>query len=377
MLLHGPLRIPLLKTARRSLCSLSSLVESQDISVRKISPFLPLRSQPPSLIVQHRILRGHKGQDRHLCWLPSRERVGEVTRKEAHSSAYIGEAFDFAALPSRYVTNLECMRLYSLPVVLHIDGSLDWVQVNAGQVLWRPDDVSDSFYIVINGRLRAISEKEGGGVTILAEYGQGDTVGELDVITSSPRRNTLHAIRDTELIRMPQTLFNAISSRHPATTAQCVCLLYRLMMTIDTVSRLLRMIASRVRTEVDSETRNAPLESSRSNSNLKTVAIMPSSRNVPIEAFGRKLYAALESLGAPTFYLNQSSVSDHLGRHAFTRMGKLKAAGWLAEQEQKYRIVLYVADSAVSSTWTQTCVRQVRTSRFTAPIADRTHRRTM
>ncbi len=97
--------------------------------------------------------------------------------------------------------------------VLHIDGSLDWVQVNAGQVLWRPEDVSDSFYIVINGRLRAITEKEGGGVTIVAEYGQGDTVGELDVITSSRRRNTVHAIRDTELIRMPQTLFNAISSR--------------------------------------------------------------------------------------------------------------------------------------------------------------------
>lgn len=89
------------------------------------------------------------------------------------------------------------------------------MQVDAGQVLWRPDEASDSFYIVINGRLRAISESKD-GVTIVAEYGQGDTVGELDVITSSPRRNTVHAIRDTELIRMPQTLFNAISSR-------CVC----------------------------------------------------------------------------------------------------------------------------------------------------------
>jgi lysophospholipid hydrolase len=87
------------------------------------------------------------------------------------------------------------------------------MQVTAGQVLWRPQDVSDSFYIVINGRLRAIAEKEIGGVTIVGEYGQGDTVGELDVITSCPRRNTVHAIRDTELIRMPRTLFNAISAR--------------------------------------------------------------------------------------------------------------------------------------------------------------------
>ncbi|TBU49283.1 patatin-domain-containing protein [Dichomitus squalens] len=235
-------------------------------------------------------------------------------------------------------------RLISLlsPLVLHIDGSLDWVQVDAGQVLWRPEDESDSFYIVINGRLRAITEKENGAITIVAEYGQGDTVGELDVIASSPRRNTVHAIRDTELIRMPQTLFNAISARNPRTTAQ-----------------LLRMIASRVRTELDTSYKSMAAERSRGgNINLKNVAILPVSRNIPVEAFARKLHTALEAIGAPTAFLNQASVSDHLGRHAFTRMGKLKAAGWLAEQEQKYRIVLYIADSAVSSSWTQTCIRQ-------------------
>jgi len=99
-------------------------------------------------------------------------------------------------------------------LVLHIDSSLDWMQVTAGQVLWRPGDASDSFFIVINGRLRAISDTDDDdGVKIVGEYGQGDTVGELDVITSSERRTTLHAIRDTELARMPRTLFNAISVR--------------------------------------------------------------------------------------------------------------------------------------------------------------------
>ncbi|KAG6813983.1 hypothetical protein H0H92_004476 [Tricholoma furcatifolium] len=231
-------------------------------------------------------------------------------------------------------------RLISMlsPLVLHIDASLDWMQVNAGQVLWRPDDASDSFYIVINGRLRAITESETGAVTIVGEYGQGDTVGELDVITSSPRRNTVHAIRDTELIRMPQTLFNAISAR------------------------LLRMIASRVRDEVDSSTtaqaRNSGPDLGHNNTNLKTVAILPVSRNVPIDAFARKLQTALEGIGASTSFLNQASISSHLGRHAFTRMGKLKSAGWLADQEQKYRTVLYVADSPVNSSWTQTCIRQ-------------------
>ncbi|KAH8119991.1 patatin-domain-containing protein [Phellopilus nigrolimitatus] len=238
-------------------------------------------------------------------------------------------------------------RLISLlsPLVLHIDASLDWMQVSGGKVLWRPGDASDSFYIVINGRLRAIDDKEEGKVKILGEYGQGDSVGELDVITRSPRRTTVHAIRDSELVRMPLTLFNAISARNPRATSQ-----------------LLRLIATRVQDEVDSSSSNRSTnitpELGWNNLNLKTVAIMPVSRNIPIETFAKKLQAALESIGAPTAYLNQASISRHLGRHAFTRMGKLKVAGWLADQEQRYRTVLYVVDSPVNSTWTQTCIRQ-------------------
>ena len=53
-------------------------------------------------------------------------------------------------------------------------------------------------------------------------------------------------------------------------------------------------------------------------------------------------------------------------------MGKLKVAGWLADLEQRYRIVLYVVDSPVSSPWTQTCIRQVSFISFsTSLIADR------
>jgi lysophospholipid hydrolase len=97
----------------------------------------------------------------------------------------------------------------------------------------------------------------------------------------------------------------------------------------------------------------------RGNFNLKTVALLPISSSVPITAFAKKLYAALEGIGAPTAYLDQTSVMSHVGRHAFTRMGNLKVAGWLAEQEQRYRIVLYIADTPVGSQWTQTCIRQV------------------
>ncbi|KAF9512765.1 hypothetical protein BS47DRAFT_1372722 [Hydnum rufescens UP504] len=227
-------------------------------------------------------------------------------------------------------------RLISLlsPLVLQIDSALDWMQVNAGQVLWRPGEPSDSFYIVINGRLRDITEKDDGN-SGKSNRGPdiGDTVGELDVITNSTRKTTLHAIRDTELVRMPLTLFNAISARHPKTTVQ-----------------LLRMVATRVRETAGASGSAVPGTEMGSNLNLKTVAIVPSARN--------KLQAALEDNGAPTSYLTQASITSHLGRHSFTKVGKLRVAGWLADQEQRYRIVLYVADSAVSAQWTQTCIRQ-------------------
>lgn len=54
--------------------------------------------------------------------------------------------------------------------MLHIDASLDWMQVAGGKVLWRPGDPSDSFYIVVNGRLRAIDDSEENEVKILGEH---------------------------------------------------------------------------------------------------------------------------------------------------------------------------------------------------------------
>ncbi|SPO22455.1 related to NTE1 - Serine esterase [Ustilago trichophora] len=245
-----------------------------------------------------------------------------------------------------------CKRLLSLlpPLILHIDSSLDWQQVNAGQVIYREDDPSDSFFIVINGRLRAITEKSN-GIEVHNEYGQGDSVGELDVITNSRRRTTLHAIRDSELAKMPSTLFNAISVRHPAITIQ-----------------ISRIIARRVRAELikskqEGAALGAPIpglpDLGRNNLNLKTVAIVPVTRQVPVIDFAAKLQAAFDdTIGGRAIFLDQSSVMGVLGRHAFSRMGKLKLAGWLADLEQKYRMVVYVVDTPVSSAWSQTSIRQ-------------------
>lgn len=246
-------------------------------------------------------------------------------------------------------------RLLSLlsPLILHIDAALDWQQVDAGQVIFREGDVSDSFYIVINGRLRGISERRGdGSIEILGEYSQGDSVGELDMITKNRRSKTLHSIRDSELARMPTTLFNAISVWHPPITIQ-----------------ISRIIARRMRREMHEQQRGRLLslpkhvvgvsDLGRSTLNFKTVALLPTTQQVPIIEFARRLQATFaETTSGATVFLNQSSVMRALGRHAFSRMGKLKLAGWLANQEQHHRLVLYVVDTSVGSSWAQTSIRQ-------------------
>ncbi|KAJ9611295.1 phosphatidylcholine and lysophosphatidylcholine phospholipase [Cladophialophora chaetospira] len=234
-------------------------------------------------------------------------------------------------------------------LILHIDFALEWVQVNAGQVIHHQGDDSDAIYIVLNGRLRAVQELDGGTMRVTGEYGQGESIGELEVMTEGTRPATLHAIRDTELAKFPRSLFNSLAQEHPNITIQ-----------------ISKLIAQRMRALVE-----APLEergrkkaalsdSNTSSLNLRTVAILPVTTGVPVVEFGDRLLAALSQIGVPSgvTLLNQAIILSHLGRHAFNRMGRLKLSQYLADLEEKYGMVLYVADTSVNAPWTQTCIAQ-------------------
>ena len=61
--------------------------------------------------------------------------------------------------------------------------------------------------------------------------------------------------------------------------------------------------------------------------------------------FGSRLMNALTQIGATNGVtsLSQAAILNHLGRHAFSRMGKLKLSQYLADLEEKYGLVLYIA----------------------------------
>ncbi|KAG0324657.1 phosphatidylcholine and lysophosphatidylcholine phospholipase [Dissophora globulifera] len=232
------------------------------------------------------------------------------------------------------------------PIVLHLDYAMEWMQVSASQVLHRQGEECDSIYIVLNGRLRTILEKEPGKIEIINEYSQGESVGEMEVLMGTAFPSTLHAIRDTEVARMPKTLFNALALRHPEITI-----------------RISRLIAQRASDALGNGSNNLKAvgvspDSAINNSNLRTIGILPVSSSVPISEFADRLRSALIGIGSTCTLLNHSTVMGLLGKHAFTKIGKLKLDSWLNEQEEMSQIVLYLADGGLTSPWTQTCIRQ-------------------
>ncbi|KAF1842002.1 lysophospholipase NTE1 [Cucurbitaria berberidis CBS 394.84] len=236
-------------------------------------------------------------------------------------------------------------------LIQHIDFALEWVQVNAGQVIYNQGDESDAIYIVLNGRLRAIRDAENSAMKVIGEYGQGDSVGELEVLTETARPGSLHAIRDTELAKFPKTLFNSLALEHPGITI-----------------KISKIIASRMRALVDDPLHEQSKEHSTkvtrtnvsSTVNLRTVTILPVTAGIPVVDFAGRLVNALTQIGMPqgVVSLNQAAILNHLGRHAFSRMGKLKLSQYLADLEERYGMVIYVADTPVKSPWTQTCINQ-------------------
>lgn len=244
-------------------------------------------------------------------------------------------------------------RLTSLlpKLIQHIDFALEWIQVDAGQVIHNKGDDSDAIYIVLNGRLRAIDEQIDGSVGVRGEFGQGESVGELEVMTETLRPATLHAIRDSELAKFPKMLFNSLALENPGITI-----------------KISKLIAQRMRALIDGEVSGPATDRTagrsgkppKSRLNLRTIAILPVTTGIPVVDFGSRLLAALTQIGVTNGVasLNQAAILNHLTRHAFSKMGKLKLTQYLADLEERYGMLLYIADTNVNSPWTQTCIVQ-------------------
>lgn len=217
-----------------------------------------------------------------------------------------------------------------------IERQATWLTMRSGQVLFRQGDPGDAWYVVTSGRLAVVEPgRDGRSERLLAEVGRGEAIGELALLTGEARSATVHALRDTELVRFPMDEFAELLASVP-----------------QVLEAVLRTLAQRiVRRESPPRTQTAAL----------TLALVPASPEVPLDALAEQLTAALARYG-PTLLVS----SAHLGaigigrdvvhaaesHPAWARLG-----AWLEAQGSAHRFLVLVAD-AVPNGWSARTIGQ-------------------
>ncbi|GCB76780.1 hypothetical protein scyTo_0019195, partial [Scyliorhinus torazame] len=236
------------------------------------------------------------------------------------------------------------------PFVRQMDFAIDWMAVEAGRALYRQADRSDCTYIVLNGRLRSVIRKANGKKELVGEYGRGDLIGVVEALTHQPRATTMHAVRDSELAKLPEGTLNNIKRRYPQVVTRLIHLLGQKIL-----GNLQQVHGTFPGTGIGLSTASSA-DVTNPTSNLSTVAVLPVCHEVPIAAFTMELTHALNAIG-PTLLMTSDIIRQRLGASALDSIHEYRLSGWLAQQEDIHRIVLYQTDYGMTP-WTQRCIRQ-------------------
>ena len=88
------------------------------------------------------------------------------------------------------------------------------MQVNLGEVLFYEGDRGDCFYYVVSGQLRVLTRDSNDEMLTIGYLFPGDHCGEGAVLTGKPRRATVRAVEPTTVLKISQSNFHALVSKH-------------------------------------------------------------------------------------------------------------------------------------------------------------------
>lgn len=223
-----------------------------------------------------------------------------------------------------------------------LESKMTWVHLPRGYVLCYQGETSDSFYVLISGRLEVLVRTSTGQLRQVGEISQGETAGEIGVFTGEPRSATILASRDSELLKFSKNEFEEFTQRYPQLMRHLTQLL---------IKRLQR---------VDRDVGSANLSAN--------ILLAPASEGLSIDHFSRRLNDAL--LRAPRvdksdcescLLLTSSEVDRLAGSPGLSQASEnepndLRLRSWLSQQERRYRVILLQTDATVTN-WTRRCIR--------------------
>jgi NTE family protein len=126
-----------------------------------------------------------------------------VSRTGAHLRSGVGQAL---------LADVPLLAGADEDTLLELARSFRPVTVHAGETVMRQGDPADRLYLVRSGRLRVLVDDDEGLRTV-RELGAGSAIGELALLTGSPRSATVQAVRDGELLELDAEVFHALLER--------------------------------------------------------------------------------------------------------------------------------------------------------------------
>lgn len=215
-----------------------------------------------------------------------------------------------------------------------LERTADWRHLRRGELLIEQEEVADALYLVISGRLRTVRVGRDGTGRVLSEAGRGETVGELSYFGCDPRSERVEAIRDSVLVGFTEDEFQSLVAQRPRT-----------------LRRVTRMVIDRM---------SRP-GAEQGAGRVTTVAVLAGSPGAPVDAFCRRLAAALAEHGG-TLHLTAAGVEERMGEAGIAAVwegspGAARLLAWLEAREVDHRFVLYQAEPGATP-WTRRCLRQ-------------------
>lgn len=222
------------------------------------------------------------------------------------------------------------------PTFLEVEKYFRWVEVLAGDWLFRQDDPGDSLYILINGRLQVSVEEKGKTPSIVGQIARGETVGEMAIFTDERRSASVKAVRDSVLVALSKNDFDQMTGRFPAM-----------------ILNITRLIIERLKRQ-NFRQRSAP--------HYVSIALLPISGSLDLQKIIDQLFLAIKKKKENVLLLTSGRINQLFGNPviAETKTGaedrNLQLTAWLDEQEALHDFVLYVADEK-DDDWTRNCLR--------------------
>ncbi|MEO8494138.1 MAG: cyclic nucleotide-binding and patatin-like phospholipase domain-containing protein, partial [Planctomycetota bacterium] len=235
-----------------------------------------------------------------------------------------------------------------------LEAKMSWRSLRRGDLLCYQGEPSDSFYIIISGRMQVLIKDLSGKSRNVTDMAQGESVGEMGVFTGEPRSATIIASRDSELLEFSREEFEDLTRRYP-----------------ELMRRMTRLLIDRMQ-RINRQSRVKNLSSN--------VLLAPASDGVSLGEFASQLYDALQAAGVdrtegmqPCLLLTSQEVDRLLGMPGISQASErrpddLRLRSWLSEQEKKYAVILLQADTTVTN-WTKRCIRNADEIMYVADAA--------